>query len=235
MKLRYEEIVYNKIMKIATFEKEKELQNNGYDIIAGIDEVGRGPLAGPVVAAACVLKDVSNFEKDADEGQWKLIRDSKLLSQKQREEAFGFIRENFFVGVGKCSPKAIDEINILQATFLAMKKAFDAMEKEIDESDIFADAEKMMVMIDGNQLLPNFTREQMTVAKGDQISKSIAAASIIAKVVRDKMMVQYDKKYPEYGFARHKGYGTKIHIEALQKYGATPIHRKSFKPVKNVL
>jgi len=172
---------------------------------------------------------------ECDRGDWKLIRDSKLLSQKQREETFEFVREKFFVGVGKCSPKAIDEINILQATFLAMKKAFDALEKEIDKSDIYTDAEMMMVIIDGNQLLPNFNREQSTLSKGDQISKTIAASSIIAKVVRDKMMEEYDKKYPEYGFARHKGYGTKIHIEALQKHGATPIHRKSFKPVKNVL
>ncbi len=222
-------------MKIATFEKEKELQKAHYDIIVGVDEVGRGPLAGPVVAGACVIKDVADFDNVIDEGMWKLIRDSKLLSVNQREEVFEFVREKFFVGVGRCSPKAIDEINILQATFLAMKKAFDAMEKEMDASDIYKDAQTMMVMIDGNQLLPNFTREQITVAKGDQISKTIAAASIIAKVVRDKMMEEYDTKYPEYGFASHKGYGTKVHIEALKKHGATPIHRKSFKPVKNVL
>ncbi len=222
-------------MKIATFEKEKEFQQNKYDVIVGIDEVGRGPLAGPVVAGACAIKNISDFGVECDRGDWKLIRDSKLLSQKQREETFEFVREKFFVGVGKCSPKAIDEINILQATFLAMKKAFDALEKEIDKSDIYTDAEMMMVIIDGNQLLPNFNREQSTLSKGDQISKTIAASSIIAKVVRDKMMEEYDKKYPEYGFARHKGYGTKIHIEALQKHGATPIHRKSFKPVKNVL
>ncbi len=222
-------------MKIATFEKEKELQRVRYDIIVGVDEVGRGPLAGPVVAGACVIKDVADFDSVIDEGKWKLIRDSKLLSVNQREEVFEFVREKFFVGVGKCSPKAIDDINILQATFLAMKKAFDAMEKEMDKSEVYKDAQKMIVMIDGNQLLPNFTREQMTVAKGDQISKTIAAASIIAKVVRDKMMEEYDKKYPEYGFASHKGYGTKVHMEALQKHGATPIHRKSFKPVKNVL
>ena len=222
-------------MKIATFEKEKELQRVRYDIIVGVDEVGRGPLAGPVVAGACVIKDVADFDSVIDEGKWKLIRDSKLLSVNQREEVFEFVREKFFVGVGKCSPKAIDDINILQATFLAMKKAFDAMEKEMGTSEIYKDAQKMIVMIDGNQLLPNFTREQMTVAKGDQMSKTIAAASIIAKVVRDKMMEEYDKKYPEYGFASHKGYGTKVHMEALQKHGATPIHRKSFKPVKNVL
>jgi ribonuclease HII len=200
-----------------------------------VDEVGRGPLAGPVVTAACVIKDVSDFETVPDEGMWKLVRDSKLLSEKQREEVFEFVREKFFVGIGKCSPRAIDEINILQATLLAMRKSVEALEKDIDKNNAFVDAEKMMIMIDGNQLIPNFTREQICVAKGDQISKSIAAASIIAKVVRDKIISQYDKDYPEYGFARHKGYGTKMHMEALKKYGATEIHRKSFKPVKEVL
>jgi len=222
-------------MKIATFEKERELSEQGYDIVAGVDEVGRGPLAGPVVTAACVIKDVSDFETVPDEGMWKLVRDSKLLSEKQREEVFEFVRKKFFVGIGKCSPRAIDEINILQATLLAMRKSVEALEKDIDKNNAFVDAEKMMIMIDGNQLIPNFTREQICVAKGDQISKSIAAASIIAKVVRDKIISQYDKDYPEYGFARHKGYGTKVHMEALKKYGATPIHRKSFKPVKEVL
>jgi len=222
-------------MKIATFEKEKELLENNYDIIAGVDEVGRGPLAGPVVSAACVIKDVTNFESVSDDGVWKLVRDSKLLSEKQREEVFAFIQEKFFVGIGKCSPKAIDEINILQATFLAMKKALDGLEKDIDADGRYSEAEKMMIMIDGNQLLPNFMREQMCVPKGDNISKSIAAASIIAKVARDKMMVKYDEKYPQYGFAQHKGYGTKMHMMALHTHGATPIHRKSFKPVQRVL
>ncbi|XLQ19784.1 MAG: ribonuclease HII [Candidatus Moraniibacteriota bacterium] len=222
-------------MKIATFEKEKKLYENGYHIIAGVDEVGRGPLAGPVVTAACVIKDIKDFDVVTDEGSWKLVRDSKLLSEKQREEVFEFVRERFFVGIGKCSPKAIDEINILQATLLAMRKSVEALEKDIDKNNAYADAEKMMVMIDGNQLIPNFTREQVCVAKGDSISKSIAAASVIAKVVRDKIISQYDKDYPEYEFSRHKGYGTKIHMEALQKYGATPIHRKSFAPVMRVL
>ena len=221
-------------MQIATFEKEKEL-NKKYNIIVGIDEAGRGPLAGPVVAGACAVKNISDFDFVTSEDKWKLVRDSKSLSQKQREEALEFVREKFFVGIGKCSPRAIDEINILQATFLAMKKAFDALEKEIDKHSVYADAETMIVMVDGNQLLPNFTREQMSIAQGDKISKSIAAASIVAKVVRDKIISGYDKDYPEYGFAKHKGYGTKEHMEALKKYGATEIHRKSFKPVKQVL
>jgi len=228
-------LIYHKTMKIATFEQEKILQEKGYNIIAGIDEVGRGPLAGPVMAAVCVMKDVRDFYSDYADEEWRRVRDSKLLSEKQRTEAFQFVKENFFVGVGESSPETIDRINILQATFLAMKKAVTALESVIDKTDVYSDAERMMILIDGNQLIPNFTREQMCVAKGDQIVKSIAAASIIAKVTRDTFMMRCDEKYPEYGFAQHKGYGTKIHMEALQKYGATEIHRKTFKPVKNVL
>lgn len=222
-------------MKIATFEKERILQKNGYDIIAGIDEVGRGPLAGPVMTAACVIKDVNDFDSDCEDEDWRLVRDSKLLSEKQRLKVFEFIHGKFFIGVGESSPETIDRINILQATFLAMKKAVTALENEIDKTSVYVDAERMMILIDGNQLIPNFTREQMYVAKGDQIVKSIAAASIIAKVTRDALLVKYDTKYPAYGFAQHKGYGTKVHMTALRKYGATPIHRKSFAPVKRVL
>lgn len=222
-------------MRIATFEKEKEYHKSGYHIIAGVDEVGRGPLAGPVVVSACVVRDINDLDADPEQDQWRLVRDSKLLSEKQRREAFTFVKEKFFVGVGQSNPGTIDRINILQATFLAMKKAVADLERAIDKEGAYADAEKMMIMIDGNHVIPNFTREQACVAKGDQVAKSIAAASVIAKVLRDNLMEKYDKKYPEYGFGGHKGYGTKAHMEALQKHGATPIHRKSFAPVKNVL
>lgn len=222
-------------MKIATFEKEREYSQRGYQIIVGVDEVGRGPLAGPVVVSACVIKDINDFLDDPQQDQWKLVRDSKLLSEKQRKEAFSFVKEKYYVGVGQSNPSTIDRINILQATFLAMKKAIADLEHVIDREGAYADAEQMMIMIDGNQLIPNFTREQVCVAKGDQIAKSIAAASVIAKVLRDNLMEKYDTKYPQYGFRTHKGYGTKVHMDALQKYGATPIHRKSFAPVKNVL
>ncbi len=222
-------------MHIATFDTEQELHKNGYDIIAGVDEVGRGPLAGPVVVAACVIRDTRDFLSDPKSDQWRLVRDSKLLSDKQRKEAFAFIKEKFYVGVGQSNPSTIDRINILQATFLAMKKAVADVEYVIDKAGAYADAEKMMIMIDGNQLIPHFTREQLCVAKGDQIAKSIAAASVIAKVLRDNLMEKYDKKYPAYGFAAHKGYGTKAHIDALNEHGATSIHRTSFAPVKRVL
>lgn len=222
-------------MKIATFEKEKEYQRKGYDIIVGVDEVGRGPLAGPVVVSACVIKDMIDFGVDVEDEQWRLVRDSKLLSEKQRNSAFSFVKEHFFVGIGQSNPITIDRINILQATFLAMKKAIVDLERVLNKEYAYEEAERMIVMIDGNQRIPNFTREQVCVAKGDQIAKSIAAASVIAKVLRDNLMKKFDKKYPDYGFDAHKGYGTKVHMEALQKYGATPIHRKSFAPVKFVL
>ncbi|MFA5985848.1 MAG: ribonuclease HII [Parcubacteria group bacterium] len=223
-------------MKIATFEKEKAYGDAGYEMIVGVDEVGRGPLAGPVVTAACVIKDVAHIACDTDrDKRWDLIRDSKLLSEKQRKEVYAFIEEFFYIGIGLSTPDTIDRINILQATFLAMKKAVVDLERVIDKACAYADAQRMIVLIDGNQLIPNFTREQACVSKGDQIVKSIAAASIIAKVTRDTMMEKYDAQYPQYGFAAHKGYGTKVHMDALTQYGATPIHRKSFAPVRNVL
>jgi ribonuclease HII len=223
-------------MKIATFDKEKAYCDAGYEMVVGIDEVGRGPLAGPVVTAACVVKDIAYTAYDAKrDKRWDLIRDSKLLSEKQRKEAYVFIEEFFYIGIGLSTPDTIDRINILQATFLAMKKAVVDLERMIDKACAYTDVQRMIVLIDGNQLIPNFTREQMCVAKGDQYVKSIAAASIIAKVTRDTMMEKYDAQYPQYGFAAHKGYGTKVHMSALTQYGATPIHRKSFAPVKNVL
>jgi ribonuclease HII len=222
-------------MKIATFRTENELRSNGYRIVVGVDEVGRGPLAGPVVVAACAIRDFSDLSDHGDDPQWRLVRDSKTLSKKQRVNAFTFIKEHFYIGVGQSNPSTIDRVNILQATFLAMKKAIVDIDRMIDKSGEYSSGEKMMILVDGNNMIPHFTREQMCVKKGDQIVKSIAAASIIAKVLRDTRMEQYDHIYPQYGFAAHMGYGTRQHIDALQKYGATPIHRKSFAPVKNVL
>ncbi len=222
-------------MKIANFDTEKQLRAKNYHMIAGVDEVGRGPLAGPVVACACIVRDVNTFDADPEDGRWKLVRDSKLLSEKQREEAFAFIKEHFFVGVGQSNPQTIDRINILQATFLAMKKAVYDVERAVDKEHAYADAETMMIMVDGNKAIPHFTREQLCVPQGDKKAKSIAAASIIAKVLRDHAMQKYDAKYPQYGFGAHKGYGTKQHIDALNRFGATPLHRTSFGPVKRVL
>lgn len=223
-------------MKIAHFDVERTYHKKGYQVIVGVDEVGRGPLAGPVVTAACVIKDVHFFTANNTlEKSWDLVRDSKSLSEKQRIQAYAFVEEHFYVGLGMSTPETIDRINILQATFLAMKKAIVAMEREMERDHALVHVERLIVLVDGNQKIPNFTREQACVAKGDQIVKTIAAASVIAKVTRDKMMKAYDNMYPQYGFGLHKGYGTKIHMQALKQYGATPIHRKSFAPVKNVL
>ncbi|MCK4635905.1 MAG: ribonuclease HII [Candidatus Moranbacteria bacterium] len=234
-------------MKISTFELEKQTSQK-YDFIIGLDEVGRGPLAGPVVAGAAILKDFNsiNFEDEL----WDLVRDSKTLSEKQREKVVNFVMENFFVGLGICNHETIDRMNILQASFLAMKKAFTDLKKQIKNfsnlSNSFDDTgfatrfetfedKKTILLLDGNQYIPNLTVEQKCIPQGDKKVKSISAASIIAKVARDKMMINFSEKYPEYSFEKHKGYGTKIHMESLQKFGPCEIHRKSFKPVARFL
>lgn len=179
-----------------------------YRYICGIDEAGRGPLCGPVVAGAVILP------KDCD---ILYINDSKKLSEKMREVLYDEITKRAVAwGVGIVSPQRIDEINILQATYEAMRAAIDKL--KVTPDILFNDA----VTIPGVDIL------QVPFVKGDAKSQSIAAASIIAKVTRDRMMEEYDKMYPEYGFAGHKGYGTKAHYEALRKYGPCPIHRKSF-------
>lgn len=186
------------------FDLEKER-----DII-GVDEAGRGPLAGPVVAAAVRLKEYSDELQE--------INDSKKLTEKKREKLFDVIMKSFEVGIGVATPKEIDEINILNATFLAMRRALDGIEKK----------EKSLVLVDGNFKIREYAGEQQEVIKGDAKSLAIAAASIIAKVTRDRMMVEKGEQYPEFKFEKHKGYGTKVHREALLKYGATPLHRHSF-------
>lgn len=217
-------------MEIATFETEKNITKNKSFLIAGIDEAGRGPLAGPVVSAAVIFKH--DFDKDLGEDfNGDIIRDSKTLSEKQRNEAFDLVKENFYVGVGICNHETIDRVNILQASFLSMKKAVLELRKEMKNIE----NRKFLVLLDGNQKIPNFSEEQFTIPQGDKKVKSISAASIIAKVTRDRMMLEYGEKYPEYSFERHKGYGTKAHMEALLKSGPCEIHRKSFKPIKKLL
>lgn len=187
--------------------EEKHYQE-GYQVICGIDEAGRGPLCGPVVAAAVVLPRGACIEG---------VNDSKKLSPKKREQVYEEILKNALsVSVGIADVDVIEEVNILNATKLAMKKALESLLVKPD-----------MVLIDGNQKIHTDIKQE-TVISGDAISESIAAASIIAKVTRDNMLIEYDKQYPEYGFAKHKGYGTKAHIEAIQRYGLTPIHRPSF-------
>ena len=194
-------------------EFENELYNNGINFIAGIDEVGRGPLVGPVITAAVILPKDFYDER---------INDSKKLTEKKRELLYDVIMENALsVGIGISSPEVIDEINILNATKKAMIEAINNL--SIKPEHLLIDAVKLDIDI-----------PQTSIIKGDAKSQSIASASIIAKVTRDRMMVELDKKYPMYDFKHNKGYGTKKHIEALYKYGPLKEHRKSFAPVSEL-
>lgn len=195
------------------FVEEKKILSQGYEVIGALDEAGRGPLAGPVVAV-CVIFN-ANFSLNND---LKEINDSKKISAKKREKLFELIKEHFVeVGVGICDNLAIDRINILQATFLAMKKAIGSIKNK-----------PQFLMIDGSIKMPNCSIAQQVYVKGDERVLAIAAASIIAKVERDRLMIDFHKQYPQYGFDQHKGYGTKSHIERLKQYGPCPIHRLSF-------
>lgn len=193
--------------------KEFEQQYRDFTLICGIDEAGRGPLAGPVVAGAAILpKDCTIL----------YLNDSKKLSEKRREELYLEIQEKAVTwSVGIASPERIDEINILQATYEAMRQAVSGL-KEVP-SILFNDA----------VTIPGIDIPQVPIIKGDAKSVSIAAASVLAKVTRDHMMVEYDQLFPQYGFAKHKGYGTAAHIAAIREYGPTPIHRRTF--IKNFL
>jgi ribonuclease HII len=187
---------------------ETEAYKKGAKVIVGVDEAGRGPLAGPVVAAAVVLPEGIIIEK---------LNDSKKLTAKKRQEIYEVIVEKAVdYSIGIVDEKCIDEINILNATKKAMKIAISNLSIRPD-----------IVLIDAVKL-NDISVKQVSIIKGDALSISIAAASILAKVTRDKMMVEMDKIYPQYGFAKHKGYGTKAHIEAIKKYGITPIHRLTF-------
>lgn len=195
---------------------EIELMDKGYSLIAGVDEVGRGPLAGPVVAAACI------FDRDVDIVG---IDDSKKLSEKKREQFFAEIKDKALAyGIGEASCEVIDEINILEATKLAMKRAIDEADKMLESKG----RDRIQIVIFDAVKINDLKKEQMSVIKGDQTYFSVAAASILAKVTRDKLMKEYDKVYPEYGFASNKGCGTKAHYEGIKKAGITEIHRKSF-------
>ncbi|MBF1146964.1 MAG: ribonuclease HII [[Eubacterium] sulci] len=195
---------------------EIELMDKGYSLIAGVDEVGRGPLAGPVVAAACI------FDRDVDIVG---IDDSKKISEKKREQLFDEIKDKALAyGIGEASCEVIDEINILEATKLAMKKAIEEADKMLESKG----RDRIQIVIFDAVKINDLKKEQMSVIKGDQTYFSVAAASILAKVTRDNLMKEYDKVYPEYGFASNKGYGTKAHYEGIKKAGITEIHRKSF-------
>ena len=198
--------------EIITPDFSIELTHSG--IICGVDEAGRGPLAGPVIAAAAIL-DPSNIPSG--------LNDSKKLSKKKREQLFEEIISLAQIGVGEASTSDIDQHNILGATKIAMQRAVAALPQTVD-----------VALIDGNQP-PTMDCKVQAVIKGDSKSLSIAAASIIAKVTRDRIMEQLAEQYPAYGFEKHAGYGTKAHIEAIAAHGVCPVHRRSFAPVRNAL
>ena len=198
------------------YEYETDLHSKGYKLIAGCDEAGRGPLFGPVVAACCVLPDDFKLEG---------LTDSKQLTEKKREKYIDYIKENAIsYGIGIVDAEEIDNINIYEASRKAMLLALEEVREKINVDYVITDA--MPLDID----IPS-----LSIIKGDAKSITIAAASVIAKVTRDSLLYEMDKKYPEYGFAKHKGYPTKAHIEAINKYGIIDGYRKTYGPVKKIL
>ena len=198
------------------YKYEKALYKKGVNFIGGVDEVGRGPLVGPVVAACVVLP--KDFVLEG-------LTDSKKLSEKKRNIFAEYIKEHAICyGIGCISPEKIDQVNIYEATKLAMKEAIKKVRKKINLEHVLIDAMPLDLDIPTTSII-----------KGDSLSISIAAASVIAKVYRDNLMYELDKKYPEYGYANHKGYPTKKHIEAINKYGLIDGYRKTYGPVKNII
>ncbi len=198
------------------WQYEKELYAKGINIIGGVDEVGRGPLCGPVVTACVVLP--KDFVLDE-------LTDSKKLSEKKRNIFYDYITKHALCyAIGECSPEEIDEYNIYEATKIAMKRAIDKVNKEVKLEHVLIDAMPLDIDIPTTSII-----------KGDAKSISIAAASVVAKVTRDRMMYELDEKYPMYGYKNHKGYPTKSHIEAINKYGLIDGYRKSYGPVMDVL
>lgn len=195
------------------YSYEIQAHNEGFTIVCGVDEAGRGPLAGPVFAGAVILPENYSHE---------ILNDSKKLSEKKRDLVYDdIIRDAISWSVGMATEKEIYEINILNATFLAMKRAVEGLGMKPD-----------LAFIDGNRY-PNTGVKEITIVKGDSKCMSVAAASIIAKVSRDRYMLEMDKKYPQYQFSKHKGYGTKLHYEMIDQFGVSEIHRRTF--LKNIL
>jgi ribonuclease HII len=209
---RKEERVQARIDRMLSYESEARAK--GYGVVAGIDEAGRGPIAGPVVAAAVILPPDTGMAE---------INDSKLLSDTQRRKAFGIITALAEIGVGVASSEEIDHSNIYWANVLAMKLAIHDLGRVPD-----------LVLVDGRPV-GDLGVPQWAIVKGDRLSMSIAAASVVAKVIRDQVMLEFDKKYPHYKFAEHKGYATSEHLKLMREFGVSPIHRRSFAPVMECL
>lgn len=214
-------------MNYPNLSEEKKLWKEKYDFVIGLDEAGRGPLAGPVVAAAVCINRKIDFKNNSF---LKKINDSKKLSAKKREELYKKITKNLDIkwGIGVVSEKIIDKINILEATKLAMEKALRQAQGKLFRQAQGNLNKKEFLILDGNFKI-NSKIPQKNIIKGDQKVLSIAMASIIAKVYRDKLMTKIHKKYPEYGFLQHKGYGTSAHYAMIKKHGVSVIHRKSFR------
>lgn len=190
-------------------EYEKKAMERGYHLVCGVDEAGRGPLAGPVYAAAVILPEGCVIDG---------VNDSKKLTEKKREALYDVIVETALSWcVASASVEEIDEVNILNATYLAMERAVAGL-----------DVTPQYILVDGNRLPPHLPAPAQAVVKGDAHSANIAAASILAKVSRDRLLIQMDEQYPQYQFAKHKGYGTKLHRELILQYGPSPVHRKTF-------
>jgi len=228
-------------MKYPNLFKEKRLWKKGFKRVAGLDEAGRGPLAGPVTAAVvsiianCKLKAKSvrssSSRCDSIIADFKNLKDSKKLSPKKREEFYKILKKNPAMewGIGKVSEKVIDKINILEATKLAMIRAIKNLESRIKNKGL---RKLDYLILDGNFKI-DINIPQKSIIKADEKVFSCALASVLAKVYRDRIMERYDKKYPQYGFKKHKGYPTKLHLKMLKKYGPSKIHRKTFGPVKS--
>jgi len=212
-------------MKFPTFKYETNKHLEGFALIAGCDEVGIGPLAGPVVAGAVILDPDSIGNKRSKSKWWYRVRDSKTVNEEERAELDGFIKDHAMdFSIGVVNHETIDEINIHQAGLLAMKKSIDGLKLQPN-----------FVFLDGNHLIKDLQMPQAAVVSGDEKILSIAAASILAKVARDKILTELDEQFPQYGFVKHKGYPTKQHKAALLKFGPTPVHRRSFLFVQQCL
>ncbi|OGJ03337.1 ribonuclease HII [Candidatus Nomurabacteria bacterium RIFCSPLOWO2_12_FULL_46_14] len=214
-------------MQFPDFKSESEYLAKGYKYVAGCDEAGRGPLAGPVVAAACVL-DKNSIGKYRSKNKWYArVRDSKTITEEEREILLQKILPNCLAwGVGAVWPAEIDRLNIHHASLLAMRRAVAELMKNLPKKQ-----GRIFLLVDGRFQIPELQMGQQSIIDGDALSLSIAAASIIAKAHRDAIMRRLDASFPQYGFARHKGYGTKEHTSAIHKFGICDLHRKSF--IKN--